>query len=97
MRRSFVLLSLVTLFASVGCGRVQLSLDDLAEVKPDPLKLSKGAEFVAAAQTGEKTINGYEVDSSVGSVFSQLEAKTPNGYKVYSTVQGHIVSDGKKQ
>jgi hypothetical protein len=82
-------------FAGTGCGKVQFDLnmlDSVESVTPDA-KLSKGAEFVAGSQQGQTTLNGYKVDSTVGSVFSKLETTTANGYKVYSTVQGHMLSE----
>ena len=99
MRQTFILRSMAAMFAlaaATACGKVSL---DMSSTDPEklPVRLSKGAEFVAAAQRGEKSIGGYSVDTSVGSVYSKLEATTPSGYKVYSTVQGHIISDEKSK
>ncbi len=90
------LLLATLLVATSACGKVSLNIDGMTPGSGFPfLRLSKGAEFVASAQQGEQTLNGYRVDTTVGSVYSKLEAQTPNGYKVYSTVQGHLVADEK--
>ena len=51
-------------------------------------------EATSGASRYETTpIMGYKVRHSVGALFSKQVAKTPQGYKVYSQVQGRISAD----
>lgn len=78
---------------SSGCGKVQLDLDNLRSKVTPGVKLNEGAEFVAASQSGHKTLNGYTIQTTTGSSFGRLEATTANGYKVYTTMQGRLISE----
>lgn len=94
LKRVFAALSLL---AATGCGKVSLDMDNVAPSLPVPsIKLSKAAEFVAASRQNDKSINGYVVNTSAGAVVSKLEVTTPNGFKVYSTVQGSLISEEKQ-
>ena len=77
-----------------ACGKVSLNVDNvLPSIGEGAIKMSNGAEFVAASQKGERTANRYIVDTSTGSTFGNLITTTPGGYKIYSTVQGQLTSE----
>jgi hypothetical protein len=94
-RASVTVWLFAVLVASTGCGKVSLDLNNVLPSQPSVIRMSGAAEFVSGSQQGEKTINNYTVDVSAGAVFSKLESTTPNGYKVYSTVQGAMISEDK--
>lgn len=93
MRRSLLGWSIVLLFASAGCGKVQVDLGEAPSINPIPQALDSNGEFVAAAQKGRVTSRGYVIDSALGSVLSRTETETSNGFKVFSTVQGKLQSE----
>jgi hypothetical protein len=52
-----------------------------------------GAEFVSSSAQYENTLlNNYHVQQSVGDFLPTLEQTSANGYKLYSTVQGQMLS-----
>lgn len=56
-------------------------------------KMGSSSEFVSASTTPQLTaLNQYSVIASVGSPSRDLVVTTPNGYKVYQTVQGTMIS-----
>jgi hypothetical protein len=92
--RLFNILTVTLLgLSGAACGKVSLDLDNLNSNPLPVVKLSEGAEFVAATQKGLQTSKGYTIDSTTGSSFGKLEATTTNGYKVYSTMQGRLISE----
>ncbi len=57
------------------------------------LQKTQGAEIVAGSAQYRFTQNNYRVSASAGSVYDRLNGTTANGYKVYLTVQGQMVSE----
>ncbi len=93
--KKLILLSIVVL--ATGCS-MEASLQQLSEVSPikfqDPAKTT--GLVSGSTQTGTATGNGvtYHVQSTVGNYMSGIEQGTSDGsYKVYSSVQGAIVSN----
>lgn len=76
-----------------GCGKVSLDLDNLTAPSLPFLKLNEGAEFVASSQQGQQTYKGYTVDTSAGASFGGIQTTTLNGYKVYTSMQGQLISE----
>ncbi|AFY02864.1 hypothetical protein [Bdellovibrio bacteriovorus] len=79
---------------------MEASLEQLAEVAPPPIKFQDPAKTTGlvsgSTQTGTATGGGvtYHVQSTVGNYMSGIEQKTADDtYKVYSSVQGAIVSN----
>jgi hypothetical protein len=65
-----------------------------------PIIFSKtnSLEIVSGGSKYETTaISGYKVRHSVGALFSKQIATTPQGYKVYSQIQGRISAEEDKQ
>jgi hypothetical protein len=92
------LLVLSTLAAlATGCAKIDVS--PISNI-PNPLNLlnrTTGAEVVSGASVAQRTlINRYIVDSSAGMAYSNITAKTPNGYKVYFGVKGAAISGATK-
>ncbi|WP_253696414.1 hypothetical protein ACLWBD_14510 [Bdellovibrio sp. HCB117] len=94
--KKLILLSLVVL--ATGCS-MEASLEQLAKEVPtikfqDPAKttgLVSGSTQTGTASGGGVT---YHVQSTVGNYMSGIEQTTSdNSYKVYSSVQGAIVSN----
>ncbi len=84
-----MVLSLVT----TGC-----SLDSaLFGVNPSPslnaLSKTQGAEIVSGSTQYRLTANNYLVSASAGSVYDKVNGTTSNGYKVFVTVQGQMLSE----
>ncbi|WII73180.1 hypothetical protein QJS83_04745 [Bdellovibrio sp. 22V] len=93
--KKLILLSLVVL--ATGCS-MEASLQNLSELSPikfqDPAKTT--GLVSGSTQTGTATGGGvtYHVQSTVGNYMSGIEQTTSdNTYKVYSSVQGAIVSN----
>lgn len=54
---------------------------------------AQGAEIVSGSTQYRLTSNNYKVSASAGSVYDKLRGTTSNGYKVYITVQGQMLSE----
>lgn len=86
------------IFATAGCS-IDASLENLTAAIPikfqDPAKTT--GLVSGSTQTGIASGGGgasYHVQSTVGSYMSGIEQTTSDGsYKVYSSVQGAIVSN----
>ncbi|WP_413577096.1 hypothetical protein ACLVWU_02800 [Bdellovibrio sp. HCB290] len=98
--KKIMLLAVLTMLAS-GCS-LEASLEDLSAVISMKAP-SKATGLVSGSTQDGTTVSGYKVQSSVGNYLSQIEqcadTGTPNctvpgsyKYKVYSSVQGAIVS-----
>lgn len=75
----------------VGCS----SSGEITEISGKTKKYVVGqqAGLASSSQQNYKTFEGYKVSSSVGSWTSGIKQTTSRGYKVYSSVQGNIVSE----
>ncbi|WP_413586389.1 hypothetical protein [Bdellovibrio sp. HCB274] len=88
--KKLMLLAALTLLAS-GCS-LEASLEDLNAIITMKAP-SKATGLVSGSTQDGSTVSGYKVQSSVGNYLSQIEQTTNTGkYKVYSSVQGAIVS-----
>ncbi|KHD89166.1 MAG: hypothetical protein OM95_04930 [Bdellovibrio sp. ArHS] len=79
---------------------MEATLEQLAKEVPAPIKFQDPAKTTGlvsgSTQTGTASGNGvtYHVQSTVGNYMSGIEQTTSdNTYKVYSSVQGAIVSN----
>lgn len=59
----------------------------------NPFEKSQGAEIVSGSTQYRLTNNNYKVSASAGNVYDKLQGTTSNGYKVYITVQGQMLSE----
>lgn len=103
MKGTYLSLIAILLFVATGCGKVDLEIN--LPSFGEWFSLSNGAEFVAASQKSVTTPvepdgqggfkGGYIVNASLGAPFGELESvtTTDGGYKVYSSVEGQIVSE----
>lgn len=94
LRLIFVLATLAFLS---GCGYVKSSLtrgsDGGDQILPPFFKTSD-TEFVASAVKNKATPNnGFKVNTSMGSMTNKIEMTTPNGYKVFTSVEGRISAE----
>lgn len=93
MKKLLVVSALVLLTA--GCS-MEASLEQLTEIADKFMDPAKTTGLVSGStQTGTATGGGvtYYVQSTVGNYMSGIEQSTSDGsYKVYSSVQGAIVS-----
>ncbi len=78
-----------------GCGKVQIDLDNLTAPPIPLLSLNQGAEFVSSSQQGHPTYKGYRVETSAGSSFGGIQSTTLSGYKVYTSMQGELISQNQ--
>jgi len=83
--------------AVAGCSaNGEITVEDLNGSVPNPIATSEkasGAEFVSGTDQYENSqLRNYKVVSSVGSYYGALGVKTARGYKVYSSVQGAMIS-----
>jgi len=70
---------------------IEASLFDLTS-KVLPVTNGQLSGFVSSSIQNEKTASGYKVQSSTGDFSDKIEETTTQGYKVYISVQGNIVS-----
>ncbi|WP_413559924.1 hypothetical protein [Bdellovibrio sp. HCB209] len=88
--KKLILLAAVTMLAS-GCS-LEASLEDLNAIITAKAP-SKATGLVSGSTQDGTTSSGYKIQSSVGNYLSQIEQTTDTGkYKVYSSIQGAIVS-----
>ena len=80
------------ILVATACGKVNLNVGGLTPSIAN-LSLATSAEFVASSQQGLRTVSSYNVNASAGESLSQMAQVTPNGYTVYTTIQGEFVSD----
>ncbi|MES2857484.1 MAG: hypothetical protein V4692_16555 [Bdellovibrionota bacterium] len=79
-----------------ACGKMEFNQSALTDLIPIPIfkPAASGVEAVSGSTMGKRTVlNQYYVDASVGAPRDQLDAVTPNGYKVFHGVKGAIVSE----
>lgn len=59
---------------------------------------ANGAEFVSGSNQYEHTLlRNYKINSSAGSRTKEIQSSTPRGYKMFSTVQGELISSEEIQ
>lgn len=91
---------LVTLVSLSGCY-MNANISSTAPIDPiAPIIFSKtnSLELVSGGSKYEKTpINGYKVRHSAGVLLNKQVSTTPQGYKVYTQVQGRISSEEDNQ
>jgi len=95
-QRYFLLVSLLSITS--GCF-LQASISDL-NPKSDRIDspifkvdASQASEFVSGSDQYQTTlVNRYKILSSSGSFNRELVNKTPKGYRIYSSVQGALIS-----
>lgn len=96
-RAVLIVLLLGCFFSLTGCY-IKGSITDLDSSDLPSIKLGseKGGEFVSGSDQYELTqLRRYQVMSSAGSYNKELVAVTPRGYRIYSSVQGTIISGQK--
>jgi hypothetical protein len=85
------LMLLALMVMASGCS-LEASLEDLNAVISAKAP-SKATGLVSGSTQDGSTASGYKVQSSVGNYLSEIEQTTDTGkYKVYSSIQGAIVS-----
>lgn len=84
---------LVPLVFLSGCS-LDATLEDISKPFIPFFQKVSGAEFVSGSTAEyQTTLNGYKVMASVGHYIPNQALKTPNGYFVFSSVQGNMLSD----
>lgn len=84
----FIVLSL----SLSACGYIKGGVEELVDLPGIFEQKTQGAEIISGSLKGERTAGGYYVDTSVGSMNSEIKATTAGGYQVYYGVQGEIIS-----
>lgn len=74
---------------SSGCS-LDASLEQLNSIKE--VFNHKSSEVINTSSQKVITPGGKTVSASLGNSYKNLVGETPRGYKVYSTVQGQIIS-----
>lgn len=82
-------------FISSGCGKLNMSINEMLPDSINTLEKAVGSEIVSSSQVEERTFNGYRVTTSVGYFLSGPEKTTANGYKVYQSVQGQALAEDR--
>ena len=89
------LLIVISLSVISGCY-FQASITDLNPKSESPnnkADATQTTDFVSGSDQYQTTLlNRYRILSSSGSYHRELVNKTPKGYKVYSSVQGALIS-----
>ena len=83
-----IVLSLV----NAGCS-LDSALFGVNPLKGISLQKTQGAEIVSGSTQYRLTNNNYLVSASAGSVYDKINGTTLNGYKVYISVQGQMLSE----
>jgi hypothetical protein len=83
-----IVLSLV----NTGCS-LDSALFGVNPIKGITFQKTQGAEIVSGSTQYRLTGNNYLVSASAGSVYDKINGTTSNGYKVYITVQGQMLSE----
>ena len=98
MKISLCVLIIVYLPITSGCY-LSASISDLTPKSSDiaspinKVNTVQASEFVSGSDKYQTTlINRYKILSSAGSFNRELVNKTPKGYKIYSSVQGALIS-----
>jgi len=94
MSRYAMVLSLAALMvSSLACSKGGILNIDRTPSNVVTLQTVGGAEFVSSSAQYENTLlNNYHVQQSVGDFLPTLQQTSPSGYKLYSTVQGQMLS-----
>lgn len=87
----FTLCAILSL-SLTGCS-IDSSLFGVALPDLDLFQKTQGAEIVAGSNQYQVTGTGYKVSASAGNVYDKVSGSTNNGYKVYITVQGQMLSE----
>jgi hypothetical protein len=90
-------------FVLSACGS---QVEDWVKAEARPPLLSKSpvaladagpSEFVSGGLPYQSTSQGYKISGSVGSIYSGAVQTSPQGYKIYSSVQGSLLSEDTNQ
>jgi len=94
MSRFAVFLSLaILLVSSLACSKGGVLTLERNPTNAVLTQSVTGAEFVSSsAQYENSLLNNYHVQQSVGDFLPAVEQTSPLGYKLYSTVQGEMLS-----
>jgi len=95
MLRSIALKGILFLFMGlVSACSIDASLKGLnpGEIL-NPFEKPRAAEIVSGSSQYRLTQNNYQVSASAGNVYDKLNGTTSNGYQVYITVQGQMLSE----
>jgi hypothetical protein len=72
---------------------IEASISSITDASPFELKKATGAEFVSGSNQYDHTLlRNYKINSSAGSMTQEIQSDTPRGYKMYSSVQGALIS-----
>lgn len=82
-----------------GFSRVDASHDpglpDVSGNAPVTIPSSKGTEFVSSSLQNAPTVQGhYRISASLSGKTQQWCSQTTNGYKLFSNIQGDLLSSG---
>jgi hypothetical protein len=75
-----------------GCS-IDSSLFGVKQPEPVIMAKSQSAEIVSGSTQYRLTANNYHVSASAGNTYDKVTGTTANGYKVYITVQGEMLSE----
>ena len=78
---------------SLSACSIDSSLFGVQLPKLNLFQKAEGAEIVAGSNQYQNTLNNYKVSASAGNVYDTVSGQTGNGYKVYITVQGRMLSE----
>jgi hypothetical protein len=87
----------IFIFSSLACGKIDLTVkNDGDSISPilAPFLKTEGAEFVSSSLKNQTTLNNnYKISTSMGTITDKIEMQTPNGFKVYTSVEGQISAE----
>lgn len=85
--------SLIALSLFNAACSLDSSLFGVNPVAEAVFQKAQNSEIVSGSTQYRLTSNNYLVSASAGNVYDKLSGTTSNGYKVYITVQGQMLSD----
>lgn len=91
------LLTLSFLLQSCYMSASISSIDPESPSNPNPIVFKNkinGGEFVSGSGDYEYTqLRRYKVKAAVGVYYSKVYQTTPNGYRIYNSMQGSLISN----
>ena len=93
MVHTFFRVLILTSAIGLSACSIEASISSITDFTETALDKPNGAEFVSGSNQFDHTlVRNYKINSSAGSITKEIKSETPRGYKMYSSVQGALIS-----
>jgi hypothetical protein len=93
MKKQFKIFIFLVMAIAISACSIEASISNITDFSSTTLDKMNGAEFVSGSNQYDQTLlRNYKVNSSAGSITKEIRSETPRGYKMYSSVQGALIS-----